>query len=311
MSQAHNESRAQAILFGLALGDALGYPTEFLNLPQIKQRFGASGIQAPPDPALYSDDTQMTIALTEGILDVGMNAATDEMMQAVGQRFIAWRHSSENNRAPGMTCLKGVDQFEKGIRWSESGLESSKGCGSAMRVATLGYLYQHNEDRLREIAAASSRITHRHPTAIAASVAAACLVKLALDGVPFQEYVSRTLAFTESISDEFTYAMLRIGHVLGWMNEEAALDHLGQGWTGEEAVALAVYCVLRYPDDYVACMRRAANTNGDSDSIACIAGGIMGARLGLEAIPLDWRSRCEHHHYLVELSKRMANANGN
>jgi ADP-ribosylglycohydrolase len=75
---------------------------------------------------------------------------------------------------------------------------------------------------------------------------------------------------------------------------------------GEEAVALAVYCVLRYPDDYTACVRRAANIDGDSDSVACIAGGIMGARLGLEAIPTAWRARCENAAYLDNLAGRLA-----
>jgi ADP-ribosylglycohydrolase len=142
-------------------------------------------------------------------------------------------------------------------------------------------------------------------------VGAAFVVKLALDGIPVNEYIPRTLAFCEGISDEFNYALLRVGHVLGWMDEDAALDHIGEGWTGEEAVALALYCILRYPNNYPACVRRAANTNGDSDSIACIAGGIMGARLGLDAIPLNWRNRTENHLKLVELSVRMANANGN
>jgi ADP-ribosylglycohydrolase len=92
------------------------------------------------------------------------------------------------------------------------------------------------------------------------------------------------------------------------VDEEAALRHIGEGWVGEEAVGLALYCVLRYPDDYVACVRRAANTNGDSDSISCIAGGIMGARLGLDAIPVDWINQCENRDYLFDLSQRMAAA---
>jgi ADP-ribosylglycohydrolase len=312
MSQADIHGyRAQALLFGLALGDALGYPTEFLKLPQIKQQYGAAGIQIPPDPARYSDDTQMTLALAEGLLDAGIYAPVDNLMKAVGKRFVEWMHSPENNRAPGMTCIKGVRAYENGVSWRESGLIGSKGCGSAMRVAPLGYFYQHNEVRLHEVAVASSLITHRHPTAIAAAVGAAYLVKLALDGIPVSEYIPRTLAFCAGISDEFDYALLRVGHVMGWTNEETALDHIGQGWTGEEAVALAVYCVLRYPDDYAACVRRAANTNGDSDSIACIAGGIIGARLGLDAIPPEWCDRCENHSYLVKLSVRMANADGN
>ncbi len=300
--------QVEAILFGLALGDSLGYPVEFLKLPAIRQKYGSAGIQEPPQSALYSDDTQMTLALAEGLLDAGINAPLDNLMQGVGNRFIEWLDSPDNNRAPGTTCINGVQRFQSGISWRESGILGSKGCGSAMRVAPLGFIYQHDETRLKEIAIASSEITHRHPTAIAATVAAAYLVKLALDDVPTVDYMPHVYEFATGISDEMDLAILRVGHVLGWTNEDLALDHIGQGWTGEEAVALALYCVLRYPDDYVACMRRAANTNGDSDSIACIAGGIMGARLGLDVIPLDWRSRCENISYISALAQRLADA---
>jgi ADP-ribosylglycohydrolase len=300
--------KAAGLLFGLALGDALGAPVEFRTLPQIKAAFGQSGIQEPPDPALYTDDTQMTLALTEGLLMAGLNALLDEQMTTVGRRFIEWRHSPENNRAPGAACLNGVARFESGVSWSEAGCVNSKGCGSAMRVATIGYLYQHDEARLRELAAASSLITHRHPTAIAAALVAAYAVKLALDGTPPGDYLRLMMSFTDGMSDEMDDALRRIGHVGAWTDEEAALDHIGQGWTGEEAVALALYCVVRYPDDYPACMRRAANTNGDSDSIACIAGGIMGARLGVDAIPAEWRERCENASYLATLAARMVEA---
>lgn len=298
----------EAILLGLALGDALGYPVEFIKLPAIRQKYGSNGIQEPPFPALYSDDTQMTLALAEGLLDAGINAPLDGLMQGIGKRFINWLDSPENNRAPGTTCIKGVERFQSGISWHESGILESKGCGSAMRVAPLGFIYQHDEVRLKEIAMASSEITHRHPTAIAATVAAAYLIKLVLDGIPTTDYMRCLYDFTTGLSDEMDLAILRVGHVLGWTNEDLALDHIGQGWTGEEAVALALYCVLRYPDDYVSCVRRAANTNGDSDSIACIAGGIMGARLGLDAIPVEWRSRCENATRISGLAQRLAAA---
>ena len=194
------------------------------------------------------------------------------------------------------------------MSWRASGIVNSKGCGSAMRVATIGYLYQDDESRLREVAEASGLITHGHPAAVAASTAAAYAVKLALDGVSVAEYLPRIMAFTDGISQEFDAALYRVGHAGAWMDEEAALDHIGQGWVGEEAVALALYCVIRYPDDYAACVRRAANTNGDSDSVACVAGGISAARLGLEAVPSTWRERCENHDTLCDLAARMAHA---
>lgn len=180
-----------------------------------------------------------------------------------------------------------------------------------MRVATIGYLYQHDEQRLRTVAEASGLITHGHPAAVAASIAGAYLIKLALDGIPPAKYIPRTLAFTQGISQEFETVLARVHQALALSNEEEAMDSLGQGWVGDEAVALALYCVLKYPDNYAAGVRRAANSNGDSDSIACIAGGILGARLGLDAIPLAWRERCEKQDYLVDLAQRMSSARGN
>jgi len=305
-----SKHQVQAILFGLALGDALGWPTEFLKLSGIKQKYGANGIQEPPNPAIYTDDTQMTIALTEGLLEAGLDAPIDAQMKAIGKHFLQWKHSPENNRAPGTTVMTGLQRYENGTPWREAGLEHSKGCGSAMRVATIGYLYQQDEARLYEVAQASGLITHRHPAAIAASIAGAYLISLVLNGAHDHDYLRKVMTFCDGLSDEFDAAILRVGHVLGWSNEEAALTHIGEGWTGEEAIALALYCVLRYPDDYVACVRRAANTNGDSDSIASIAGGIMGARLGLEAIPAAWIERCENRDDLITLGERMALAKG-
>jgi ADP-ribosylglycohydrolase len=299
--------QAQAILFGLALGDALGWPTEFKSLAQIKEAYGVQGIQEPPDPAVYTDDTQMTTALTEGLLEAGLNAPIDDQIAAIGRRFVEWKHSPANNRAPGNTVMSSLRRYESGTSWRESGDAGSKGCGSAMRVATIGFFYQHGEVRLREVAEASGVITHRHPAAIAASIAGAYLVKLALDGVPTGEYVQRMLAFCGGVSQEFDTAIRRTEHVLSWDDEEAAMKHIGEGWIGEEAIALALYCVLRHPDDYAACVRRGANSDGDSDSIACIAGGIMGARLGLGAIPAAWIERCENRDYLMDLGRRMEN----
>jgi hypothetical protein len=77
------------------------------------------------------------------------------------------------------------------------------------------------------------------------------------------------------------------------------------GWVGEEAVALGLYCYLRNPKDYAKTVIRAANTNGDSDSIACIAGSISGAYLGIDAIPSDGVRRIEKPDYLAGLAIRL------
>jgi len=71
-------------------------------------------------------------------------------------------------------------------------------------------------------------------------------------------------------------------------------------------VALALYCFLRQPDDYRKVVIRGANTNGDSDSIACIGGSISGAYLGVDAIPEDWITRIEKSQYVDDLAIRLA-----
>ncbi len=133
-------------------------------------------------------------------------------------------------------------------------------------------------------------------------------MKLALDGVEPSRMIGKLLNFTRGISDEWKEAIEKVDKCLDWEDEEKALSFLGEGWVGEEAVALALYCFLRYPDSYEKCVLRAANTNGDSDSIACIAGAISGAYLGVKAIPKDWIERIENKDYLIDLGIRLAEA---
>jgi ADP-ribosylglycohydrolase len=64
--------------------------------------------------------------------------------------------------------------------------------------------------------------------------------------------------------------------------------------------------MIGYPDNYKAVMLRGANTDGDSDSIACIAGSISGAYLWIEAIPEEWTRRIEKSDYLNDLTQRLA-----
>jgi ADP-ribosylglycohydrolase len=282
----------EAILLGLALGDALGWPVEFIWLPGIRERYGAAGIVDVPDPAVYTDDTQMTVALMRGLIDAGPRASLDEQMAGVGARFGEWRRDPAIEvTSPGTTCKSGLDRYLAGTSWRLSGIEHSKGNGAAMRVLPVGFLYQHDEARLRDLAVAQSVITHRHPAGVAGAVAVAYAVKLALDGVPMEQWVRRILAFVDGMSDELDAALLRIGHVLAWNDEDDALKHLGEGWVAEEAAALALYCCLRRPDSYVEAIRLGVNITGDSDSIGCIAGGIMAARLGEAAIPAEWIGR--------------------
>ena len=305
-----DRDRARALIYGLALGDALGWPVEFLDLPQILAKYGRAGILEPPNPALYTDDTQMSAAVAEALVEAGQHNL-DILMGAMARKFIGWKRDPITpSRAPGATSIRGVNALERGAPWREAGVKDSKGCGACMRVAPVGYLYQNDTGRLQSVAQAQGTLTHRHPTADAACIGAAYLVKLALDGVRPEDYPGRLLNFAGGRSSEFDNAIKRVEAVLDWPDGEAALRSIGPtrggGWIAEEAVAMALYCVMRYPSDYTSAVRLAANISGDSDSVAAIAGGILGARLGSTAIPADWLARLENRGYLTDLADQLA-----
>jgi ADP-ribosylglycohydrolase len=299
-----NQDKAQAIVYGLALGDALGWPIEFLNMQKVNIIYGPEGIQEPPRPALYTDDTQTTLTIAEAIIEAG-RGDIETLMSALSRRLIEWSNSPENDRAPGHTVTEAVRTLEAGVPWREAG-SLTKGNGSAIRVAPIGFAYQADPGKLREIAHATGIATHAHPASDAAAIAAAYLIKLALDGVPPEEYIRQTLAFTDGLSGEFDDAMLRIGHVQEWTDEYAAITQLGSGWVGEEAVAMAVYCAIRHQDDFASAVRRAVNIPGDSDSVGCITGGLVAARVGLDGIPKNWIAQLEHLDYLTDVANRLA-----
>lgn len=71
-------------------------------------------------------------------------------------------------------------------------------------------------------------------------------------------------------------------------NSRDHIHDLGRGFTGDEAVAIAVYCALSQPNNFKSAVRLSVNHNGDSDTCGLMAGQIMGASLGIDSIPIDW-----------------------
>ncbi|MBW1991175.1 MAG: ADP-ribosylglycohydrolase family protein [Deltaproteobacteria bacterium] len=303
------EEQALGMLFGLALGDALGGPVKFKSVQEIQAEYGPRGILEPPEPALFTDDTQMTLAVAEALIEAG-HQDLETLMAAVSRRFIAWLNSPENTRAPGNTCLEGCRRLEAGIPWRQSGKAGSKGCGAAMRVAPIGYFYQHDVARLKEVAAATALCTHNHPTALVAAQAAAYLVKLALDEILPGFFLPRLKEEFQGQDPEFDQALNRLEQALRLIDLPVALAHIGSGWVAEEAVMAAFYCFLEFPYDFRNAVRLAANIDGDSDSVACITGGISGAYRGLKNLPQEWLKRLEKADYLADVARRLVQARG-
>ena len=295
----------EGCILGLAIGDALGYPTEFLSLDEIRDQYGPFGVtDFEPSgfhpPGTYTDDTQMSIAVAKALIEAG-DKPIDELMPVMGRHFAEWSESPENNRAPGVTCMTACRKLVVGVGWRDSGVAGSKGCGSAMRAAPIGLYYHQGLDRVVEMAAASSVVTHGHPTAVAAAAGTAVAVALLLNETQPADLLDRLLEQTGHLDGDYATKIGQVRDTPG-MDPDEAMAMLGEAWVGEEALADALYCFLRSPDDYGQTVLTGANTAGDSDSIACIAGAFSGAYNGIDAIPQAWRHGVEDSELLHDLA---------
>ncbi|MFG1842236.1 ADP-ribosylglycohydrolase family protein [Micromonospora sp. NPDC049175] len=321
--------RASGSLFGLAYGDALGKPTEFLTVAEIEHRYGPTGPrELSGEPALVTDDTQMALAVGWALHDAP--ALTPEVVEPLlRRRFLAWAVSPDNNRAPGMTCLRACAELSRGLRWQEATVAGSKGCGANMRVTPVGLL-NVDPDTMAGLAQLQAGMTHGHPTGLAASELTAYAVFALRADATLPELPA--ILTERARSQRLVYREQWLGDLWqrpgvgtpeefiarGWDECLAVLGRLtdalrlpddggdpcratGEGWIAEEALATALLCAVRHADDPVAALSRGATTAGDSDSIAALAGAFVGAAAGMAAWPTGWIDRIEYADQLATL----------
>ncbi|GAA2496353.1 ADP-ribosylglycohydrolase family protein [Winogradskya humida] len=327
---------ASGSLYGLAYGDSLGKPTEFQDYATIVARYGPGGPQElSGDPALVTDDTQMALAVGEAML--AGPVTPDVFAENLRQGFLAWAISPDNNRAPGMTCLRACGELADGKPWQLASQINSKGCGANMRVTPLGLAPGLTEDQLAGGAQLQAGLTHGHPTGLVASELTALSVRWLADGLDPQDLLARLRA--RCAAERTNYRGDWLGDLwqrstanspaefiaLGWDETDAALARVeralrrgdfagdpclatGAGWIAEEALATALYCYLISPDEPIAVLGRGAASSGDSDSIACLAGAFAGAALGMNAWPEPWSTRIEYTDRLHKLGSEWDNS---
>ncbi|MDV9189997.1 ADP-ribosylglycohydrolase family protein [Streptomyces sp. SR27] len=335
MNLAHPATKQAATgsLIGLALGDALGFPTEFNDVPAILAKVGPWRTMALPvsgGKAYVTDDTQMTLAFARGIrtaMDRGVLAPL-RLARPVRDEFVDWYHSPENNRAPGRTCLVACQLLATDRLWQDAGQIHSKGCGANMRVAPIGLVPGLSEEQRAGAAQLQSGLTHGHPTALAASDLTARAVYLLARGVDPAGLVGQlrsyayenrdryhehwlgdlwtrsqdpsALSFIRRGWDECLAVLERLDAVQRTADPELdPCEYTGDGWIAEEALATGLLCFLLFPEEPLTALRRAACTRGDSDSIAALAGAFAGAHLGAAAWPKEWEERIEYRSDLL------------
>jgi ADP-ribosylglycohydrolase len=306
--------RILGCLIGGAVGDALGYQVEFDSWPRIEREWGPAGVTELRRNRV-SDDTQMTLFTAEGLIE----AAEGDEVASVRRAYLRWYDTQTKpmppagsrglsaepwlymRRSPGNACLSGLAKGgERGVN------PDSKGCGTVMRSAPFGLL-ERSPAEAYDLAHACSALTHGHPTAGAAAGALAMTTAHLLAGASVHKAVSRTMLHLRQTldrsetADALQGAFELAGNVPPAPNSCAPL---GEGWVAEEALAIAVYCLLGTEDVRTALVA-AVSHGGDSDSTGAIAGNLLGAAYGYDALPAEWAARIEGHATMAGLAAQL------
>lgn len=229
-------------------------------------------------------------------------------------------------RAPGNTCLSALMAARQAGSINEADYialkrNNSKGCGGVMRTAPAALFVPNDafysiEERDMD-AAQMAAVTHGHslgymPSAVLSHIISR-LVSPETDGMKLKDAVLDSIDALKRLfgGDENTPALAELVGLAVSLSEngESDLDNihaLGEGWVGDEALAIAVYCALKYENDFSGGIIAAANHNGDSDSTSAICGNILGAKHGYSAIEEKWKRDLELHDLIIELADDLA-----
>lgn len=222
-----------------------------------------------------------------------------------------------SRRAPGNTCLSALKMQRKSGGYIEDYINepqnNSKGCGGVMRVAPLALCYNTSDiERLDEEGAQVAAITHGHSLGY---MPAAVLTHI-IERLVFDEEKATLKEIVEDARDTVAGIFSNDKHIVELTelidlaislsengdDDLVNIHRLGEGWVAEETLAIAIYCALRYQDDFSAGIIAAVNHKGDSDSTGAVAGNIFGALLGYDAIEDKWKTNLELFDVIVEMA---------
>lgn len=280
--------RIKGALVGVAVGDALGGPLEFMGAEQIKKRHGRvkdmiGGGWLGLEPGEVTDDTQMTMCVARGIAE-----NPNDPIPGIGRRFMAWYMSGPKD--VGGTCAAAIRQAmrikaDSEGAWLASGLyvkgisnRMNAGNGALMRTIYPAIFYADPKVRAEKVRNIG-RMTHYNEISDEICVRYSDAVHKAIFGGHPSYTVVKDNMYKKNAGPT--------GYVLdSWSN---ALDSIDKTDSFEEAVIEAV------------------NRGGDADTIGAIAGGLAGAYYGFSNIPKRWLDKLDAElliemEYLAELA---------
>lgn len=238
-------------MYGAILGDIIGSPFEFDRGKKTKEfRLFERGCD-------FTDDTCMSIAVGEALMNAGKEASVDEIRKAVIDSMRKWAKKYPDAGYGGM--------FYRWLFYSGNPQPyNSFGNGSAMRVSAAGWLYDSLE-RTVEVARATSEVTHNHREGIKGAESTAAVIFLAREG--------------ESKEEILSYITERYGYDLTPSLEEMR-QYNSHNETCQRTMPL-VFKSFMESVDFEDAIRNAVSMGGDTDTIAAITGSIAEAYYGI------------------------------
>lgn len=291
---------ARGALLGTALGDGVGAPFEGrASVP----RDAVEDWLAADDELTWTDDTAMALALSTSLVEQD----GDVDLTDLGDCFAA-AYEEEPWRGYGAGPPRIFAAARKGTPYVEAaaalfGGSGSFGNGAAMRAAPVGVVAAPHPVEAARLARRQALVTHAHVLAQDGAALIAMAVAVAAEGDPSDrladlgqhletEEFKRALEHALELADEDDPA--RLGRALG--NGVAALA----------SVPTALACFLGAPDDPREVLVRAVTVGGDTDTIAAMAGAVVGARVGAQGLPSRLLARLERHDRIVDLADELA-----
>lgn len=299
--------RFKGCLIGLAVGDYLGMPVEYMSKDKINRVF-KDGKLVPMDcyhrggekkPAgYYTDDTSLSICIAESLIEVGF----DEKDQF--RKFQKWFNDGYatpyGDKAFGIgqntlrVLLSGdPDKLETQLKHNPK----KGGNGALMRCSPIGLAYHKDPLDLMEKTCQSTIITHNNEMAVWSSITHNMFIRYALLSYKKE-------GFIDTFLKEYPYCPNELKSCL--KTDFVTLDENSLETTGYtlNTLKISLYSFLT-TNNYEDCISKAIFVGGDTDTQAAVAGSLAGAYYGVEAIPRDWTHKLLRSNYISELAKRL------
>jgi ADP-ribosyl-[dinitrogen reductase] hydrolase len=290
------EDRAVGAFLGLAIGDALGTTLEFTARdahPPLTDIVGGGPFDL--EPGHWTDDTAMALALADSLLTVGDLDEADLM-----QRFVDWQENGAYSCTG--TCFDiGRTTWEALQRWKITGEPVAgstdprrAGNGSLMRLAPVAIRFWRDRNKLANVAARQSLVTHGAPEAAGACVAFADILADAIEGKGRDD----ALRPREGLWAGKTGPILRGS----WRTKQR--DEIRSSGYVIHSLEAALWCVGN-TNNFRCAVLTAANLGEDADTAAAIAGQLAGAVYGARGIPAEWKKRVAWSDKIIRTGKRL------